>query len=593
MHKESLIVEQIVAKVGLDPGGVDSSPGTEFGRIAAALRLICDVHRRHRFTIYGRVHTVVHSRPGSKSEATSCAQRSDGGVKARVVLQVEECPAQRVMLGFKLVSGFDPYPASLHATFNPTTILAGNNVHPVTVADPETGEIRPFPSSDPLVVARMNRLGFDLLEQLHQQATKTRALLFHPATRALIQGGDVHLVRAQWCAYFPTPDVPRFLQTVGLMYDHAIAEGRGIVRVARHLGLSFRYYPEAADACDTTGVMLIKSHGKKPLFSLVFYDKRRRVADMKQGKSLSAQETATIRDNVRFDVTLHSAGIVALVVEARRRLPKLVAARPCFGRTWKEEFLAGDPKPSLWFLERAVRILSVRILDGELTRRSFSAWLVPHLIKDVLRLDVLGSFDRGNLHRLAALDDPVAAAWRKDRANEPRGWVKRLAKAAGCSLPTVYERRDAWLKEFGIDIAVPFAAYRDILFFGSHSVMPPDQRWAFLAAGQTNRPLDIGKIFEEAAQDFERRRREIVGWTINRRPLAMEIKLASEPASAGPSRGAGAAIGLLAPSRGLVGSVSLSQRSRSSSGQGPAINRNVSKCIFSLTRLIGSDSVAA
>ena len=213
---------------------------------------------------------------------------SDGGVTARLVLEVEDCPAQRVSIKFKLVSGFDPYPASLQATFNPTTIFTGNNVHPVTVADPETGEIRPFPSSDPQVMARINRLGFDLLEQLNQQATKTRALLFHPNTRALIQRGDVHLMRAQWCAYLPTPDVPSFLQTVGLMYDHAIAEGKGIVRVARHLGLSFKYYPEAADACDTTGVMLIKSHGKKPLFSLVFYDKRQRVADMKQGKSLSA-----------------------------------------------------------------------------------------------------------------------------------------------------------------------------------------------------------------------------------------------------------------------------------------------------------------
>jgi hypothetical protein len=164
MHKESLIVEQIVAKVGLDPRGVDSSPGSEFDRIATALRTICAVGQNRRFTIYGRVHTVLHSRPGFKSQATFCAQKSDGGVNARVVLEVEECPAQRVTLDFKLVGAFDPYPASLQATFNPTTILAGNNVHPVTVADPETGEIRPFPSSDLKAMARMNRLGFDLLE---------------------------------------------------------------------------------------------------------------------------------------------------------------------------------------------------------------------------------------------------------------------------------------------------------------------------------------------------------------------------------------------------------------------------------------------
>ena len=304
--------------------------------------------------------------------------------------------------------------------------------------------------------------------------------------------------------------------------------------------------------------MLIKSHGKRPLVSLVFYDKRQRAADMKQGKSLSAQETATIWDNVRFDITLHSAGIVALVGEARRWLDKVIAIRPCFGRAWREQFLAGDPKPSLWFLERAVFILSFRVKSGELQRRSFSAWLVPYMIEKVLRLDVLGSFDRVNLHRLAALDDPVAAAWRADRANEPRGWAKRLAKAAGCSLPTVYERRGACLKEFGIDIAVPFAAYRDLLFFGSNSVMPPDQRWALLSVGQTNRPLDINNIVAEAAQDFERRRREIVGRAINRRPLAMDIKLASETAPAGPSPSADAA-SLLASSRGSAAIVSLSR----------------------------------
>ena len=38
------------------------------------------------------------------------------------------------------------------------------------------------------------------MEQLNQQATETRASLFHPDTRALIQRGDEHLVRAQWCA---------------------------------------------------------------------------------------------------------------------------------------------------------------------------------------------------------------------------------------------------------------------------------------------------------------------------------------------------------------------------------------------------------
>jgi len=229
-------------------------------------------------------------------------------------------------------------------------------------------------------MARINRLGFDLLEELHQQVTQSKALLFDPSTRSSIRDGDIHLVRAQWCAYLPTPDVPSFLQTVGLMYDHAIAEGKGIIRIAKHLGLSFKYYPEGADPGDTTGVMMIKSHGNKPLFSLVFYDKQKRVADMRQGKTLSPDEIATVRGNVRFDVTLHSQGILALVGLARKRLKALTKVRPSFGGSWRDQFLAGDPPTNVWFLERAVFILSCRKRDGALQRRSFSDWLVPHMI---------------------------------------------------------------------------------------------------------------------------------------------------------------------------------------------------------------------
>ncbi len=540
MHRESLIAEQIVAKIGIGRFEPASAPNSEFDRIATALRSICDVRQSHRFTIYCRVHTVVHSMPGSKSEATVCTQRADGGVAARIVLEVEECPAQRVCLEFTLVDGFGHYPASLEATFNPTTILVGNNVHPATIADSKTGEIRRFPSSDPKVMQRINRMGFDLLEELSRQATKTAASLFHPDTRALIQRGDVHVVRAQCCAYLPTPDVPKFLQTIALMYDHAIAEGKAIVRIANHLGLSFCYFPNGGEPDDTTGVMMVKAHGNKPLFSLVFYDKRKRVADTKQGKSLSPEESATVRDNVRFDITLHSAGIVTIVGLARRRLQRLMSVLPSFGAAWRKEFLAGEPASSVWFLERAVFILSQQVRDEALTRRSFSEWLVPYMTEEVLRLDVLGSFSRANLHRLATLADPIAAAWRDDKTNDPRGWAKRVARAAGCSIPTVYSRRVAWLDKFGVDIGAPFAAYRDILLFGAKSVMPADQRWAFLDAGQANRPADMQRIFEAAARDFERRRREIVGQTISRAPLAIEIKVASKKAPGPASRRADA-----------------------------------------------------
>src|SRR5271165_292408 len=62
-------------------------------------------------------------------------------------------------------------PKSLITEFNPTTMLAGNNVHPAAIVDPKTGALSEYPSSHPETMRQIYRLGFDLLEELHQQAT--------------------------------------------------------------------------------------------------------------------------------------------------------------------------------------------------------------------------------------------------------------------------------------------------------------------------------------------------------------------------------------------------------------------------------------
>jgi hypothetical protein len=80
-------------------------------------------------------------------------------------------------------------------------------------------------------------------------------------------------------------------------------------------------------------VTLWKRHGKKTLFSFCFYDKRKRVADMRQGKSLLPAEAATIRENVRFDITAHGLGIVAIIKAARQR-PQAPSAARC-GVAWR------------------------------------------------------------------------------------------------------------------------------------------------------------------------------------------------------------------------------------------------------------------
>src|SRR5271166_1021984 len=288
-------------------------------------------------------------------------------------------------------------------------------------------------------------------------------------------------------AYLPTSDVWKFLQVVGTLYGHTISKGKALIQAANYVGLSFDLYPKAKIE-PVSGVMLIKKHGKKSLFSLVFYDKRKRIAQMKQGKSLLPAEATTIRENVRFDITAHSLGIEAIVREAQARLKLLSEHGVGFpGEAWVRSFRTEEVKPTARLLQRAIFVLSHRIEDGVLVRRSFAKWLAPRMIRRVLALNILARFRRDNFLRLGALEDPVAVAWRSDEAVKAGAWAKRLAKLAECSEATVYSRRDAWLKEYGIDIRMPHAWYRDVLYFGSASLTHPQDRSAYLVAVKKGR----------------------------------------------------------------------------------------------------------
>ena len=52
------------------------------------------------------------------------------------------------------------------------------------------------------------------------------------------------------------------------------------------------------------------------------------------------------------------------------------------------------------------------------------------MICRVLALNILARFRRDNFHRLGALEDPVAVAWRSDEIVKMGAWAKTLAKLA-------------------------------------------------------------------------------------------------------------------------------------------------------------------
>ena len=269
--------------------------------------------------------------------------------------------------------------------------------------------------------------------------------------------------------------------------------------------------------------MLQKRQGTKLQSSFVFYDKAVQVAQMHQGQSLTEVEASTVRGNVQFDISVHSAGVLTLIGEARRWLPRLIEENPeRFGLP--ERFLTGQPQPTVWWLERTIWVLS-HTKTKDRSRHSFGSSLVPKMLREVLRLDRIAGFTADNLEGLLRQTDKVVAAWRKIDCVED-DWAGLLAQAAKCSKKWVYERRKALLAFCSIDIALPFAFYRDLVFFGPNSLTRPEDRAALNAALARGDAATNLRLRQQAAKDFDRVRVDVVGAAVKSPPLLMSPKVA-------------------------------------------------------------------
>jgi hypothetical protein len=275
-------------------------------------------------------------------------------------------------------------------------------------------------------------------------------------------------------------------------------------------------------------VLFKKRHGGQLHTSVLVYDKRRRVAQMRQGNTLTPLETEAVCKFVRLDITAHSIGIESIVAAARSWLKGLREKGAGGNPTWLNEFMTGEPKSTVWWLERAVNILSHR-MDGDRTvRRSFAKWLVPHIVKDVLRLDVISSFSTKGFHALTKLNDEIAAAWRASDLFDG-DWAIDLANRSNCSRKTVYRRRRHWFDEYGINIELPYAFYRDLLFYGRNSVASPEARSAVVDAVDRGDGAKVVRAQSGAAQDFDKRRRAVLTTTIQALPHSMEVRVIAPP----------------------------------------------------------------
>jgi hypothetical protein len=522
MPKEKLIFEPVVLSIPVHyPELTDpDSQVSEGARIRAFFSDIVGLDPTFPLLVSGQAHGIL---PGSSAGGDSrsfCNLRTDGGCEGRIVLAPLEPGnrSQRISLNFKLVKGQRDQ-GWLTLSFNSTTIIAGDNVHPAMIPDPDTSEIVGWPSSSLAVVGLFFRLGFLVSESLFQQMTGSGRRLFDPPTWARIEEGAMHVVRTQFCAYLPSPNVSEDLKGLTVLYGQTIATGKGIINLATLRGLRFEKTYTDPHTHEVESVLVVKTQGKKSMISADFYNKDARSRDVRQRKGLSDSKAATVDENVRVDITLHSLGVKAVVRQARMRLKQMSKeAQALMTRISPEEFLSGEPQSTVWALERAIWILSVDPQDGKFFRRSFADWLVPYVLQDVLRLDVITKFTVDGYEEFLQLNDKIAVAWRTARPADVNRWAEALAKKANVTVQTVYNRQAAWRKRYGIDIALPNAFYRDALYFGASSVSKPKDRAATLAAQSDGDGDELLRLRNQAALDFDRLRREGVGAMI-RAPL--------------------------------------------------------------------------
>jgi hypothetical protein len=537
MSTEQLIQDSIVVSVTLDERHDPSRSEQE--RIQKALERICRDRLADVVVLFGRAHKILRWTPAIPTSYSSFTT-NDRGCSAEIFLEVCDEPAQQVRIEVTLNRrDDDPTLSWLTVNFNPTTILGGNNVHPAAPRDPRDRVVR-YPSSALSVVQTNLRLGFDLVDELYRQVLNASDSLYSAHTRERVRLGHFRILWVQWAAYLPTPDPVLCLQLIAVLYGQTIARGKGLIDLAAYLGLKRGRFTDD-ETHEVKAVLLRKLHGNRPVYSIDFYDKRRRVSQVKQGRSLTDPEKETVDQCVRMDITAQSDGVVAICKAAQSRLKKWRQSRLGFAAwSWEAEFLSGEIEPTAWWLERAVFLLSLSWEHDRLVRRSFAAWLVPHMLQKVLRLDVIAGFTSRGFHELCALDHEIAAAWREIEDYGGENWARSLSKAAQCSPATVYNSRNEWLEQFGIDLALPHAFYRDMLFFAPNSLTDPKDRSAWLCAVRMGDGAAMVRSARRAQAVFNRLRTSVVGSAIRADPRRMAVKVTPKSALAPPSSRIGA-----------------------------------------------------
>jgi hypothetical protein len=505
MIRECLILTSVTASVDLEDAVPRSRKATpsECERVVSLFGNLAGVSDG-TVAVAGRncsMACVVAPSP----EASGGAADPRLGCSGRIMLLAAESGQAGVR--FKVRRGRRGKPGSLTLTFNPSRLLTGADEQP-TLIDDQTGKPAGYPSTQPWVMNKLLQFPFELLEAINHSVSKAKLL------DEKVKAERIRTHQMELNAFLSCSDANGLLQVLAIAMHQPVSDLRVVRPLARHLGLVVKPEPDS-DRDRMKSVTLEKRQGRRKLF-LVRFSADSAVGSHKSAVQAQAEESTSIR----LTVVVYPDGLASIVRAARRRVAVLIDRHERF-REHRSRIKDAEPN-SVGQLSAAFCVLGCDPSADRLERRSLADWLVPYLLHGVLRLDVIGNFTRQNLDRLSRLEDKVAVAWREMRAKHGQNYARAIAEATGLSDQTVYDRRRTWRKEFGIDIAIPFRFYMDLLSLGSLSMARPDQRAALLAADTADAEA-LERALSSAFADFDRNR-SLMGEIAGATPSAVEVK---------------------------------------------------------------------
>jgi hypothetical protein len=496
MSYETLVIQDVVASI-------EATDAIRRRFVTFAKQLLERPDDLH-FRLGGRNFKIAAGR-------SQFANDDYGGCAGQIVMETESDQPDESRLGYKLTHGARDGRARLTLTFNPSQLLAGADVAPTL--RPNDDESAPeFPSSSQFVTAKLLGLGFDVLNDLYE-AKHMRPLIYSAPP---FNDGDIRVERVVWDALI-RPNNPReFLLFLVLLFEpvftandtHRPSKLADLLKLKTSCGTD----PKTGEL---TRVTFMRFQGKRrKLFSIEFSPLELGAAEKNEEEDFATAGRAGL---LRLRVTAHPTGLAQLIGAGR-------GTDLDQDDVESSESHAGDGNHdadtteggartdrNVFAISRAIEALAEQAVDGRQNRGSFPGWLVRKMLRDFLRLDVVGGFEQKDVETVAATSNEVARAW-ADGGMEPMDFVS-WTQDANLDYEKARRYRNKVRDEHKIDIGVPRAFY-DGVTVAATGAMDPNALCALAGALAKADPSEVGRRLIDGAKRFAEGRRNVIGATV-------------------------------------------------------------------------------